>query len=128
MPLVVKKDERHEWAFHDARTGADVVLYYRNPTMQEHVAWRSGAWGETEKPVAERLFYSGLESGKAILTGYRPGDIEFPDAEADNPANWIELLADARPEIIADFANSIFGAIQTGGPGTDVPFEKNSSG
>lgn len=127
MPLKIASKEKHEWAFHDARSGADIVFYYRNPTMQEHVAWRSAVWGQSEKPITERLFMAGLEYGKGILTGYRPGDIEFPDCD-EVPENWVDRVAAERPEIIADFANAVFGAIQTGGPANEIPFEKSSTG
>lgn len=117
------EDREQQWAFHDNRSGADVVLYYRNPTTQEHVAWRVAAWGQQDKPAPERVFFASLEAGMKILTGFREGDIDF--GEGERPENWIARLAEERPDIIADFASFVFTGAQRR-EGTDaIPFEKS---
>lgn len=136
------RSEKNKLTIHDARSGTDIELYYRNPTTQEEVQYQSKSIKRIGRKIVVNTFETRLEMGLQILTGFREGDFGFDGKPiSSDPASpnyredWKELLKENAADIIATFAFTIFEGTRTSDSGIDfeiageediVPFRRSS--
>ena len=65
---------RNELTVQDNRSKSTIVLYYRDPTTQENVAYSNEMYQRKGRKVVTRLGETRQKYGSRILTGFREGD------------------------------------------------------
>lgn len=98
----------------DSRSGESLGLYYRTPTPQEEVAYRSKIFSRKGKKV---LINVKLKARFAldILTGLRDGDWGYQGKEISSESaspnyreDWKSLLGETAQHILIAFAEAVF--------------------
>lgn len=129
----------------DSRSGESLGLYYRTPTPQEEVAYRSKIFSRKGKKV---LINVKLKARFAldILTGLREGDWGYQGKEISSESahpnyreDWKDLLNETAQHILIAFAEAIFEGTRVDAADKvdmealvaeedeDIPFVKSSS-
>jgi hypothetical protein len=129
----------------DSRSGESLGLYYRTPTPQEEVAYRSKVFSRKGKKL---LINVKLKARFAldILTGLREGDwgyqgkaISSESTSPDYREDWKDLLNETAQHILIVLAEAIFEGTRVDASDKvdmealvveedeDIPFAKSSS-
>ncbi|MCK5235697.1 MAG: hypothetical protein KAR06_01830 [Deltaproteobacteria bacterium] len=110
--------DKNECRVIDARSASKITLYYRNPTTEEHVKYRTGQMTKKGNRIINTSFQQKVKSGLAILTGFKEGGfghggklIASDSASENFREDWKKLIKDMAPDIIATFAYAIFEGV-----------------
>ncbi len=107
--------DKNEMIISDARSGSEILLYYRNPTTEEEVGYQANLFRKAGKKLKIAAFETRLKYGLKILTGFRDGDFGIDGRPiASDPASphyredWKALVARSAPDIVNTFAFAVF--------------------
>jgi hypothetical protein len=128
MPRDLKRSDKNEIRIKDSVSGETIVLYYRQPTAEEHVKYHSDVTKFTDGKV-EIDQKARIDHAANILTGFRDGDIVLdgnPVSCAEGQRGyrdvWRELIKDTAADWLMILAGLVFEA--TYREETGVPFVK----
>lgn len=120
----------------DNLSGAELEIYYRQPTTSERVKYANKSIVRRRNKIENNLPETRLEFGKQIMTGFRDGDFGREEEGkviplSSNPASehyradWKEQLEEYASDIIMTLALHVFEASAEANPEDDDSPEKN---
>lgn len=122
MPLLLASNQLNELKIYADLAGCNVVLYYRNPTPKEVMAYNNAVIQRKGNKVIFRYAEAQEVYGKKILKGFREGDFTVPGPDekpvlisSDKDSeyykeDWMALIWKYAPYMILTFASKIFGS------------------
>lgn len=85
MPRDLQQSTRNEMIIQDALSGCSLVLYYRQPTTAERIAFQRDSWKRKGKKLHNHTPEARAQYGAVVLTGVREGDFSCGKDAAGNP-------------------------------------------
>jgi len=110
---------RNELTVQDNRSKSTIVLYYRDPTTKENVAYSNEMYQRKGRKVVTRLGETRQKYGSRILTGFREGDFVKNESGQQIPLSsdkeskfhdpeWKKLLQERASDMIEILAIHVF--------------------
>ena len=79
--------------------GHTVGVYYRSPTASEYQGYHTEKVTLDGRRVRQTMTAANIKYGLKVITGIRPGDLEYREATNGDP-RWMPLDTEALPEAI----------------------------
>lgn len=129
-------DDLNELKIRDNKSNCDLVLYYRNPTTKEQVAYTNGLIVRKGKKMVSRQGEMRMKYGAMILAGIRTGDFEKKQggqwvpyasdtASEDYDAGWKDLICEYASDLVELLAVHAFESPAEIADAEDEPGEED---
>lgn len=100
---------------HDQMAGVIHEFEYRNPTTTERAKFQAGRYVRLGDQIVDKTWSQCVKYGEAVLTGFKKGTlgvdgrlISSDPRDAEYREDWLEVLAGAVPEILAEVGRLAF--------------------
>ena len=107
--------DRNEMTINDTRSGSEILVYYRNPTTEEEIAYQANLFRRKGKKMKIAAFNTRLRFGLKIINGFRDGDfglagkpISSDPVSPNYREDWKSLISSQAPDILNAFAFAVF--------------------
>ncbi|KKW12652.1 MAG: hypothetical protein UY48_C0010G0004 [Candidatus Gottesmanbacteria bacterium GW2011_GWB1_49_7] len=101
--------------FFDNISDSYLILYYRNPTTEERIAYTNALLTRRGQKIESAMGEARLKYGLRILIGIRDGDFATDDgpmsSNQQSPGykeNWKAIINELAPDVIAQLAILVF--------------------
>ena len=126
--------ENNEFNLYDRASNSTIKLFYRTPTTEERIQYKSALVNVTVKSKdAADIIKTQLEWGKKILTGFAEdsfcvnGKPISSDEKSENyHPGWKDAVAETASDILLTFVEFILDAPNYAIKGDSIPFGNNS--
>ena len=114
----LKRSDNNKLTIGDTRSGSEIILFYRNPTTDEEVAYRKEIYINDGKKVVYEPWGARLKFGQVIITGFREGDfgidgkpIASDPASPNYYADWKQLITDTASDLLMALSTAVFEGV-----------------
>jgi len=112
-------DDVNELTLFDNLSNSKIVMYYRDPTPEERVAYANESVSRKRNKVVMRVSETRLKYGLLIMTGFREGDILVKESGVKVPISsdpsspnyrpgWKDLWKQKAADLIMQLAMIVF--------------------